>query len=75
MPPPGLSPEVCGSGGEPEGVVLVADPGAPLALAHRLQDQLRWEVSVVCRRLPADDLDEIRVPEMCRSTRVTSPCS
>lgn len=43
--------------------MLVADPGAPLALAHHVQDRLRWDVSVVCRRLPADDLDQIRVPD------------
>jgi hypothetical protein len=49
--------------GAPEEVVLVADPGAPLDLARRLQDQLRWEVSVTCRRLPADDLEQIRVPD------------
>jgi hypothetical protein len=31
-------------------------------LARRLQDTLRWDVTVACRRLPADDLARIRVP-------------
>lgn len=46
----------------PTEVVLVADPGAPLDLARHLQDELRWDVRVACRRLPADDLEQIRVP-------------
>jgi hypothetical protein len=28
-----------------------------------MQDELRWDVSVTCRRLPADDLGRIRLPE------------
>jgi hypothetical protein len=40
----------------------VADPGLPLELARRMQHQLRWDVSVKCRRLLADDLSRIRVP-------------
>ena len=41
----------------------MADPGAPVDLARQLQDELRWDVSVTCRRLPADDLERIRVPD------------
>jgi len=63
MPRRGTRSEERGSAGEPEGVVLVADPGAPIALARHVQDRLQWDVSVVCRRLPADDLDQIRVPD------------
>lgn len=51
-------PSRCG----PNGVVLVADPGLPFELACRMQRQLRWDVSVTCRRLPADDLGRIQVP-------------
>ena len=46
-----------------DGVVLVADPGVPFELACRLQDELPWDVSVTCRRLPADDRGRIRVPD------------
>ena len=43
-------------------VILVADPGLPVELARRMQDQLPWDVSVICQRLPADDIGEVRVP-------------
>src|SRR4051812_11222503 len=46
----------------PEEVILVAEPGLPLELARSMQHQLRWDVSVTCRRLRADDLGRIRVP-------------
>jgi hypothetical protein len=46
----------------PQGVVIVADPGLPAELACRMEARLPWDVSVTCRRVPADDLGEIRVP-------------
>jgi hypothetical protein len=46
----------------PEGIIIVADPGLPLELARGMQHQLLGDVSVTCRRLPADDHGRIRAP-------------
>jgi hypothetical protein len=62
MTTPAVTSDAHASRRAPEGVILVADPGLPLELARRMQHQLRWDVSVACRRLPADDLGRIRVP-------------